>query len=434
MQTFSEKSAWYKKSNPETLGDRIKAVQNVNDPSLIADDVQRWSTRFTWLLLLFTTLLSGFSYYKFFEPSFGVLSILMAVSLAITIEWGKNWAFLKVLRIPFFLGWGHIQKAVEDSILWVGLLLLSAVCFAASVYNSTHGAHALALMLSQERTHSEFKPNTADLDGQISAVQKSMSENRGIKWRGTVTYQAQKANNRLTGIMDKIQAQKAAAVDQQRKDWEANRDVNNSRSAFSANSLLLVGGFVELLQFLLMFMRVSAERSLDKTAGERRAQNTGFQAIRNPSAQGSNFAKNSAPGGIGFYWPGYGQSQQSNHVTQEAEIVTQRADVVTQPPQHISSIGSDKILLSLRTKLQAEIPNLVKGNGVRETVCGRISTAIDQCYREMIKPEFQPSQEVANKVFEYLLDDADPVLTAQGFESIANSVIIKSLYPFTEEF
>jgi hypothetical protein len=432
MQTFSEKSAWYKKSNPETLGDRIKSVQNVNDPTLIADDVQRWSTRFIWLLLVFTTLLSGFSYYKFFEPSFGVVSILMAVSLAITIEFGKNWAFLKVLRIPFFLGWGHIQKAVEDSILWVGLLLLSGVCFAASVYNSTHGAHALALMLSQERTHSEFKPNTADLDGQILAVQKSMAENRAIKWRGTVTYQAQRAINKEAGAVDKLQAQKAAALDQQRKDWEQDRETNNSRNSFSANSLLLVGGFVELLQFLLMFMRVSAERSLDKTGSERRASAPEFQTIRNPSAQESTFAQNNAPSKIGFYWKGYGQSPKSGNVTQKDKIVSQPPEVVTQPSQHISaSIGSDKILLSLRTKLQAEIPNLVKRNGVRETVCCRILKAFNECFLEMKKRDFKPSKEVASRVFDYLVNESYPVLNEQGLDLKYNSDFLGLLYEFT---
>lgn len=412
MNFQADPQAWYKNTNRETLDDRIKSVQNVNDPTIIADDVQRWSTRFLWLLLAFTTLLSGFSYYKFFENSFGVFAIAMAISLAVTIEFGKNWAFLKVLRIPFFLGWGHIQKEVQETIMWGGLFGLSAVCFAASVYNSTHGAQQLALMLGNERNYQEFKPNTAGIDAQILAHQESISQNRAIKWKGTTTYQAQRAVSKETTILDKLQTEKAKALELQRKDWEEVKATKSGQNSFSAGSLLLVGGFVELLQFLLMFMRVSAERSLDKTASARSATRdtgggAGFQDV--PKQKGA-FAENAGRSTMGFYWDGYGSAKA------QAPTVPQTKTFVTQPTQQFYTVlGSDQILLQLRTRLMADIPNLRRKNGVMSTISGRINRAFDQCREAMEHPDFKPSRETGALVYGYLATEAIPALNGAGW-------------------
>lgn len=420
---------WYKRTNRQTLGDRIKSVQNVNDPTIVADDVQRWSTRFLYLLLIFTTLLSGFSYYKFFEKSFGVFAVFMAISLAATIEFGKNWGFLKVLRMPFFLGWKHIQSEVQETFMWVGLLLLSITTFAASVYNSTHGAHQLSLLLGNERNLSEFKPNTADIDNQIAATQGSMSQNRGIKWKGTVTYQAQKAIQKESVALEKLQNQRATTIDRQRADWEAQQAIKEGQNNFSANSLLAVGGFIELLQFLLMFMRVSAERSLDKTATSRNFEElstatkgfTDFSTHGNGQNAPVNYgATNTTP--MQFRWDGYGQTQNA------PTAVTQHQPPVSQAAQHSPTVlGSNQILLQLRTKLMADIPNFRKRNGQPGTVSSRINKAFDECFYSINHAEFRPTREIGAKVYDYLVSDAIPALNSVGRPYERDRMFLKRL-------
>lgn len=389
---------WYRRTTRKTLQERVKAVQNVNDPTIVADDVQRWSTRFIWLLLAFTTLLSGFSYYRFFEPSFGVLSIFMAIALAVTIEFGKNWGFLKVLRIPFFMGWKHIQSEAEETIMWVGLLLLSIATFSASVYNSTHGAHQLSLLLGHERNLSEFKPNTAEIDAQIAATQSSMKENRAIKWQGVVTYNAQKAIQKESGVLDKLQAQRAATIDQQRKDWETQQTIKENQNAFSANSLLVVGGFVELIQVLLMFMRVASERSLDKVASERDFEELKSQRPEAFQSNGiphgghgvnprANPVQNSSP--IGFYWPNYGTTP------------APQVPGVSHQGQGVSRQNSDDILRLARKDFGSWAGNIGSRKHAPANCSAHIHRILDGLRDNMRQTGFAPSSRVAIESYDY---------------------------------
>lgn len=417
---------WYNRVKGETLEERVKRVQNVNDPTIVADDVQRWSKRFCYLLLIFTTGLSGFSYYKFFVGSFGVFAIFMATAIAITIEFGKNWGFLKVLRIPFFLGWNHIKSEIHESVMWLGLLLLAAATFGASVYNSTHGAHELATMIGHEKSYSPFAPQTADIDAQIVATQTSMAANRGIKWKGTVTYQAQKTIQKEGSALDRLQNQRSKIIEQQRADWEAENQRKQEQTTFSANSLLLVGGFIELLQFLLIFMRVAAERSLDKVATSRAAtQQTGARNYADPAfgqsiPQNGNYSKNS----MQFRWNGYGE-----------QSVPQTEQSVPHSPQHPSAdpvknmevIGSNQILNELRSKLQKDIPNFRNPHAVKSTVSNRISMAFIEAYHAMIMPNFKPSYEVAVKTYQYLAETAFPELNGFGYPFSQDYVFLKRL-------
>ncbi len=417
---------WYNRTKRETLEDRITAVQNVNDPTIVADDVQRWSKRFIALLLIFTTGLSFFSYYKFFQNSFGVFAIFMAGAIAITIEFGKNWGFLKVLRIPFFLGWGHIKSEPHESIMWGGLLLLAGATFSASVYNSTHGAHELATMIGHEKSHSVFSPNTANIDEQIKATQSSMAQNRGIKWKGTVTYQAQKTIQREGSALDKLQTQRSKQIEQQRADWEADQQRQNEQTTFSANSLLLVGGFIELLQFLLIFMRVAAERSLDKVATSRAAiQQTGARNYADPSfgqsiPQNGNYSQNS----MQFRWNGYGE-QSVPHTEQSVPHTPQQKSA--QPVQNMEVIGSNQILNELRSKLQKDIPNFRNPHAVKGTVSSRIAMAFIEAYHAMILPNFSPSYEVAVKTYKYLAETAFPDLNGAGYPFPEDATFLKKL-------
>lgn len=396
MANEPKSQPWWKTTNPQTLDDRVQAVQNVNDPTIMSDDVLRWSKVALYALLLFTTILSGFSYFKFFEHSFGPnIAAAMAILLACIIEFGKNWGGLRVLRIPFFHGWGHIYSTVSDTIMWAGLLALAVVTFSASVYNSTKGAEQLSLLLGHEKNRTVFEPNTADIDAQIAATEKRIEENREVKWKGTTTVDAQRTIKAESRNLNSLQTQRETRIQQQRADYEKESGIKDSQNQFTAGSLLAVGGWVELLQVILMFVRVSAERSLDKTGAARRTT-TPPPPNHNPtpnnstaSANGFRVTQNHTP--IGFYWDGYGAA--SAALTPQPlfgpETVPQSPTTVAQPNDPANY--ADSVLKVCKDAVQRDLSNFQNRQASQATVSRRINAALDECRQAMMKTGFEPT-------------------------------------------
>lgn len=424
MQNQPNPQPWWTRTNKETLDDRVKAVQNVSDPSIMSDDVQRWSKIALMALLAFTTLLSGASYFKFFQKSFGFeAALIMALLLACIIEFGKNWGFLKVLRIPFFLGWRYVSAEVQNTVMWVFLLFLSAVTFAASIYNSTQGAHQLSLLLSHERTYNAFSPNTSALDAQIAALQEKDSQlNLKLK-NGRTNWAAQpiKAENAKT--LASLQQQRETAIQQQRADWEKQTAIQEQQNNFSANSLLAVGGWVELLQVILMFVRVSAERSLDKTATERR--NSPTPPLQQPTSNGQQ------------HHNGQTQPQQHNSAQRyyfnrstptgnvQAALTPQPLfpdeNAVAQPPQTVPQQNTpngasyaDSVIEVCRQAIQRDMGNFENRQAKNATVARRIHEALDTCYNALKQRDFAPSYQIGLRLYNYLQETVWPRLNITG--------------------
>ena len=408
---------WWHRTDKQTLDDRVKAVQNVNDPTITSDEVQRWSKIALLALLGFTTLLSGFSYFKFFETSFGrYLSIVMAVVFACIIEFGENWGFLKELRTPFFQGGNFTLAEVSNTVMWVFLLLLSVVTFSASVYNSTQGAHQLSLLLSHERTYSAFTPNTADIDAQIAKITQSDAQLGDLKRKNGKTnwaIQPVKAENAKT--LASLQEQRNATITQQRADWEKLDGKNEQQNNFSANSLLAVGGWVELLQIILMFVRVAAERSLDKTAKERRTTtppphrqpNGQPNPVNNESAQRFYFTRSSPTGDV--------EAAPTAELTQQPHTVSQFSQTVTQQNAAPSANQADAVLKLAEKELRGWVANFGRASGKDSTVSGNINRILTQTANAVREKGFQPSHLVWLKFYTYLQGDLFPTLRKLGW-------------------
>lgn len=411
---------WWKRGQRETLDDRVRAVQNVNDPTIISDDVQRWSKVALVGLLAFTTLLSGFSYFKFFEKSFGVeLAAIMSLLLAFVIEFGKNWGFLKVLRIPFFQGWKFVWDEISNTVMWVFLLLLSIVTFAASVYNSTQGAHQLSLLLSHERTYSAFSPNTANIDAQIADLKTndaSLGDIRRKNGKTNWAIQPMKAENAKT--LASLQEQRRASIEKQRSDWEKQASIQEGQNAFGANSLLAVGGWVELLQIILMFVRASAEKSLDKTAPQRRTTTPPpYQSHTQPSRNG--FKENIINEGsrIGFFWKGYGETpiRAETHNDLDGKTpVSQSSQPVTQADSEETGSHADDVLKLALTRLQGHAANFDRKHGKNSTTAENIHEILDETLRKM-KGTFRPSLAAHTRFCDYVDTTLFPLLREKGF-------------------
>lgn len=289
--TTQHSNSWWSQRKDQSLQARIKAIQKINDPTTNADEILTGSKVLIFILLVFTGLLGGISYYKNFSTSFPVeAAIAMALTLTITIEWGKTYAATWALRIPFFRGWGHIRQTAANTFIFTGLISFAIATFAMSVYNSTEGGEQLSRMLSHERHQEVFQPNTQAIDAQIATLSDGIEKNRQIQWKGTTTRTAQKAINQSTEAIASLQRQREEAVAQQRADWEKNQTVISEQSNFAARLVLASGGWVEMLQILLILLRVSCERSLDSNHVPTPSNGIGYQ--RHNYANGAPAASN----------------------------------------------------------------------------------------------------------------------------------------------
>ena len=220
-----------------------------------------------YLLLCFTGLLGGTNYFKNFSQSsrFPVeIAFFLAVCLTIGIEWGKNYCARWTIRTPLFMGFGHIFRTPANTFMYVALVGFAIATFAMSIINSTRGAHHLSMMLSQETDSTTvFKPNTASLDAQILGAQKTIEEANKTKWKGTTTVQSQRNISIQSKTIETLSRQRETLISQQRTDWEKHRQQKEGHDSYAADLILASGGWVELLQVLLILLNVSCEKTLD---------------------------------------------------------------------------------------------------------------------------------------------------------------------------
>lgn len=421
MANTPNSQAWWTRINKETLDDRVKAVQNVSDPTIMSDDVQRWSKIALLVLLAFTTLLSGASYFKFFEKSFGFYTaLIMALLLACIIEFGKNWGGLKVLRIPFFLGWRYVSAEVQNTIMWVFLLFLSVVTFAASVYNSTQGAHQLSLLLSHERTYQSFAPNTAAIDAQIADLQQKDGALNLKRKNGRTDWAAQPIKEGYAKTIASLQQQRETTIAQQRADWEKQSSIQEQQNNFSANSLLAVGGWVELLQVILMFVRVSAERSLDKTATQRRRDT--FQPMQPyPTGNGHSSTVNEVPEQRYYFNRNSPTGNVVEAILNQQPISNTHENTVSQSSHTVTQINdgdggnyADDVLRLALTRLQGHAANFDRKHGKNSTTADNIHQILDETLHKM-KGTFHPGEQMHGRFSAYVLNTVFPLLLEKEF-------------------
>lgn len=284
----SQQSAWWSRDKGAGLQNRIKAIQRLNDPTTNADELLSGSKILLLLLLCFTGLLAGFSYYKNFGGSFPIpVAAFMAIALTVAIEWGKNYCTTWAIRTPFFRGFGHIISTPANTFMFAGLILIAAATFTMSVINSTIGGRQLSVMLNHEKNASAFQADTRGIDSLIATNQKNIVEASTVKWKGVTTRTSQQAIKQYSATLSSLNAQRETIIQQQRADWEKQQAIQAENRNYSANLMLTSGGWVELLQLLLIIVRVACEKILDSRLPspnkEEPSGGIGFQRNRQPA-------------------------------------------------------------------------------------------------------------------------------------------------------
>lgn len=383
----------------------VAAVQHINDPTTSADEMLTASKFILYLLLAYSGILGAVSYYKNFAPSFGhEYALFMCVCLAFAIEFGKSYFGVWAVRLLLIAGIREATSEMHQFIKLVALIAFALATFAMSVINSTRGGEQLSHLLRQEKTGLQmFQANTAAIDQQIEAVNNQIAANNGNTWKGIVSYESQKANKKLSGSLENLQKQKTQTIEQQRADWQVHQAQQTENGNFAARLVMASGGWVELLQFILLLLRVSCEKSLlplvpqpspapppasNKTPGFNGSPSAPYQS----NGTAANFQNHS--NGIGFNYSNRDQPAAA------APGVSQSVTGVTQ----FNSANPDKPSAAafghFKTAFQREVFNLKTGNGARHTVCSRLGAAL----AGMIYNVSTIDEETRLSVLEYLVN------------------------------
>lgn len=369
---------WFASDPQRRLSQQVSNIQKINDPSTSADEMLKVGKVIFILLLGYSGLLSLMNYYANFLPSFGRgAALFMAAALAVVIEYGKSFFAKWTCRIPAFLGLAFIGQTPIQTLRFVSMAIFAAATFYMSFLNSTAGGQQLARQLRESKEITPFSPNTSDIDAQITAVTNSISQNQTVTYKGVMTYLAQKSNTRLSETLNNLQNQRAESIRQQRADWEAAQSRQEGNRNFAVSLIMQSGGWVELLQLLLVVFIVMNERTLLVNAAHKSqytpsptptpSPTTSFNAFSNgsgatPPPNNSTFF-NYTTGGtqIGFRRP-------------STEPVSQSDTGVTQINNEAPSVAAFQHNL---TALRRDCANLKNGNGTDRSISERIATAMD---------------------------------------------------------
>lgn len=433
--TQNQPQSWLKNTN--SVQQQAKRIAAINDDGTSADEILKVTRWALYALLLYSGVLGAMSYYRNFEPSFGhEAALLFCLCLAGVIELGKNFFAKWSLRIPFFRGFGHIWRTPFNTFLWIGAVGLSVVCFVMSIINSTKGGEQLATMLRQERENVTFQPSTPDLDQQINDLQAQIAQNGTVTWKGVQTYQAQKTSANLSKSLDKLIESRNNQQNKQREDFEKREGQKANNTAFGAKLVMSSGGYVELLQILLILLWVSCERTLLARALGANASPTptgNEQQSFRLNGDGVSFNGN----GNGFN-SGFHNRAPIGYRNTTAPPVSEADRGLTEPKQINTVRHSPEAFKQHRANFYRYRANLKNGDGNRQTVCGHLKTALDgmaehlevadvqtqyDTYVELYK--FQEIHEFIAKEYVVPADQTPLGIYAESWRALYNRLYLK---------
>lgn len=407
---------WFSPSPGKGMRDRVAAINRMRDPGTFADEILM-SARFLFVLsLLFTGALCFFSY-KFFLVRFldPTVAIIAAAFITVVIEVGKGKIGMASLRMPFMQGWRWIFSTPENTGLFAGATLFAVVIFSISIYNSTTGAAKYAETTATQKTETAFTPDTKAIDSQIERLQQSVANAPTAVWKGRTYYQEPKAVRAAQKSIETLSKQRETVIQQQREDFLRNRNQSDSSNAHAGTIALRVGGWLELLQVILMFVRASCERVLARRnptsmPAEERASGIGFQRQQMATAEG-NLPQNNLYGPlrepIGF--------RRDNDIRQIT--VPQSTPPVTQPQTqrgYLTGQQADDALKYHLQRLQKEPSHLNRPDANPESVCRRIHNILEDMKTTLHGVE-NCSADVSDRIETYYFEKVQPALARAGY-------------------
>lgn len=422
MSNTSNPQPWWKSTDPNKgMQQRVAEIHKMRDPGTFADEVLKGSKFLFFLSLAFTGTLCFFSYSFFLERFLSPEATLVAaVAITVLIEYGKQRIGMNAIRMPFLQGWRYITSTAENTFMFLGSALFAIAVFSISVYNSTNGAARYAQQTAEQKTEANFVADTKYYDEQIAAHQKTIDAAPTYKWKKQTYYQSPKSVNTAIAAKKELEAAREKARAEQRADFERSRDKSDAANTHSGQIALRIGGWLELLQVLLMFLMASCERVLDRRSS--------------PEKKGSTAPPHTQPANIGFKQQPV-VSNQNNPVdhtdplpirqqigyhryeqpaAQPQISVPQTAQPVQRDSRMLFGEEADKTISYHLSLLKKEPSNFSNKHANPETVARRIHTKLDSLTNTMKWVEWC-SKEKALEVVNYINESIWPHLVEHGF-------------------
>lgn len=426
---------FWAKDRDETLQARISKINKLNDPTTNADEILRWGKVFLFALLGYSALLGFFCYYKNFSKSFPQeVAVVLSIILPCAIEFGKNYCSTWAIRQPFFHGFAPIFASKAKTFIFGGLALIGLATFVMSIRNSTVGSQQLSLMFSHERNASVFTPDTRVIDEQIAATQSSINDNRNIKWKGTVTYQAQKSIQAQTKALTTLQSQRQEAIQQQRADWEKDQSYKTEQAGGVAALVLASGGWVELLQFLFLFLRVACEKLLDNRISANQHHVVGSSANGHTMQHRYPTVENAAR--LVFF----NRAQDTGQVQQAPDDTGNTVSHRDTPVSHLSDPSAPNTVDHVLKLAEKELRGYHANFGVRgrkdSTVSDNINRILNETGANLTRFQtmgHQPTRDQAIKFYTYITGDLFPSLNARGWPYQGDIVFAELMFGLIPE-
>ena len=387
---------WWKSDPTVNRAARAARIANYRDESTSADEILIWTRRILWFSLFFTGALCWVSYEhflaRFTEP---IVAIVAATLVTLVIELGKAKLGIYAVRIPFLDGFGAIWRTVESTFMWLGVLVFTVVVFWMSVYNSTKGAERFSLSTSRARTERVFAPNTADLDAQITDAQKRIDTANKNTWKGVVSYESQKAVTAESRTIQKLQGQKEALIAKQREDFERSRSFTDQDNGNTGSMVLAIGGFLELLQIILLIVSGACERVLDRKIAQQPATSSPAPSSTRPATTSAQQFQPIHYQHINGQHSGPQNSIERPRIGfQQAGTPQYAPESVAQPATPVAQIRTtfdpDAILRLSRSSILKDWKNDTNQHANTQSIAKRLINAVNDALKHFDNPDFLP--------------------------------------------
>lgn len=422
----------------QSLRARIEKINKLDDPTTSADEILFWGKKILYVLLAYSAILGFFCYWKNFEKSFPFwVAAFMSAALPLAIEFGKNYCTTWAIRKPFFNGISHVWSRASSFFMFLGLLLIGITTFIMSVRNSTVGAHQLSTLFSHERNASVFAPDTRTIDQQIAILQKNDDQLSLKTKKGNINWAAQPIKSENAKSLAALQDQRKVSIQQQRADWEKQQAFKSEQGNYVADLVLASGGWTELLQILLMVLRVACEKSLHSRLPHQQPINNksgqhfehthtenGHETNRQPYFSSPNETKGSSPN------PPYPTIQNNGRYTffnrnefgnvepapdyAHKKTVSHSPLTVTRCETEMPANYADDVLRLAEKEIRGHAANFRDRQRKESTISDNINRILDETLEKIASTGFTPTRAAGAKFYGYLIGELFPLLNEKG--------------------
>lgn len=420
---------WWQKREGAALENRVKRINEYRDSTTSTDELLRVARIALTILLIFSGALAAMNYFLFFSHTLPFeFSIGASILLTAVIEWGKSKMGLRAFQKPFLEGFPTIFSTPAHTIMWAGTVLFALATFTMSIMNSTKGGEAMAAKMGREKHEANFVPDTKFIDEQIAAATAIQQEHSQNKWKGNIVYKSAQVADRQGKTIAKLSEDRQKAIDQQRADFERDREAVGQETSTAAAMVLKAGGWVELLQLLLIIIISSCQKVLSdkmEPSPPTPASPSGI-GFRQPSgfrpATGATPPDQRRP--IGFFRE---QEHGAPQPAQDAIVditVPQRPQPVAQPNGILRDGEADKSVLFCLGLLKKEPSNFKNRQALPATVFTRIEKTLNELSGVLDRCETL-SFTVGNNTAIYIIMQLMPAVSAAGFSYDTNHIIYR---------